>query len=39
MLAATFIATVFIPMFFVLLSTRKAKAVPSAPERVEERPA
>ena len=39
MLAATFVATVFIPMFFVLLSTRKAKDVPSAPERFEEGPA
>jgi len=38
MLAATFIATVFIPLFFVLLSRRKAKptAVPAA---VEEKPA
>jgi HAE1 family hydrophobic/amphiphilic exporter-1/multidrug efflux pump len=34
MLAATFIATVFIPMFFVLLSTRKAKPAPT-PERGE----
>jgi multidrug efflux pump len=37
MLAATFIATVFIPLFFVLLSTRKARP-PPAPEHGEEGP-
>ena len=36
MLAATFVATVFIPMFFVLLSTRKAKPAASTAEQVEE---
>jgi HAE1 family hydrophobic/amphiphilic exporter-1/multidrug efflux pump len=35
MLAATFIATVFIPLFFVLLTRRKAKPQP-APATVEE---
>jgi multidrug efflux pump len=43
MLAATFIATVFIPLFFVLLSRRKAKpaaapAAPAAPAAAEENP-
>jgi multidrug efflux pump len=35
MLAATFIATVFIPLFFVLLSRRKAKPVPVSPAAEE----
>jgi multidrug efflux pump len=38
MLAATFIATVFIPLFFVLLSRRKAKRA-AAPVAAEEKPA
>jgi multidrug efflux pump len=38
MLAATFIATVFIPLFFVLLSRRKAKRA-AAPVVAEEKPA
>jgi len=35
MLAATFIATIFIPLFFVLLTRRKIKPLP-APTPVEE---
>jgi multidrug efflux pump subunit AcrB len=38
MLAATFIATVFIPLFFVLLSRRKATRA-AAPALAEEKPA
>jgi HAE1 family hydrophobic/amphiphilic exporter-1/multidrug efflux pump len=38
MLAATFIATVFIPLFFVLLSRRKVKPA-SAPAETQQRPA
>jgi multidrug efflux pump subunit AcrB len=38
MLAATFIATVFIPMFFVLLTRRKRETA-AASEPGEERPA
>jgi len=38
MLAATFIAAVFIPLFFVLLSRRKAKRA-AAPAVAEEKPA
>jgi multidrug efflux pump subunit AcrB len=36
MLAATFIATIFIPLFFVLLTRRKAKPA-EAPAGIEER--
>jgi HAE1 family hydrophobic/amphiphilic exporter-1/multidrug efflux pump len=38
MLAATFIATIFIPLFFVLLSRRKGRPAP-APSQTEEKPA
>jgi HAE1 family hydrophobic/amphiphilic exporter-1/multidrug efflux pump len=38
MLVATFIATIFIPLFFVLLTRRKAKPAP-APAGIEERTA
>src|SRR5271170_1521480 len=38
MLAATFIATVFIPLFFVLLSRRQVKPA-AAPVQAEQRPA
>ena len=38
MLAATFIATIFIPLFFVLLTRRKAEPA-VAPARIEERTA
>jgi len=38
MLAATFIATIFIPLFFVLLTRRKPKAA-VVPAAIEERPA
>jgi multidrug efflux pump subunit AcrB len=31
MLAATFIATVFVPLFFVVLTRTKAKPVPDTP--------
>jgi len=31
MLAATFIATVFVPLFFVVLTRTKAKSLPDAP--------
>ena len=39
MLAATFIATVFIPLFFVLLSRRQAQAASCRRREAEEEPA
>jgi hypothetical protein len=38
MVVATFVATIFIPLFFVLLGRRKVKLAP-APAGVEERTA
>jgi multidrug efflux pump subunit AcrB len=38
MLVATFVATIFIPLFFVLLSRRKRKPTP-VPAQAEEKPA
>ena len=36
MIAATFVATLFIPMFFVMLSRTKARRVPPSPAVIEE---